>query len=166
MQKQFGGVKRIPLNRGLSSLVEEEDFNKVSLLGKWGCMKGNKYAGKRVGGKIIYMHRFIMDCPLNMEVDHINGDGLDNRKSNLRICTSQQNRYNHKLMSTNKSGYNGVYFHKGMKKWETSISVKDKTIHLGFFINIEDAAKAHDKYVKKYRGKFARMNIKGGQNGR
>lgn len=91
-------------------------------------------------------------------VDHINGNKLDNRSSNLRLCTTKENSRNRKKNSDNTSGYKGVTFHKPTKKWQSQLKYKGKTIYLGLFFNKEDAAKAYDKAAKLCFGKFANTN--------
>lgn len=103
----------------------------------------------------LYMHRFIMNPPSNMQVDHINGDKLDNRKSNLRVCTVQQNRFNSKLSSRNKSGKTGVYYARKEQKWVAQIKVNKKCKYLGSFSFFEDAAKVRIAAENKYFGEFA-----------
>lgn len=162
MAYQYGGSK-IKLTKGLFAQVDESDFEYLSMF-KWHAAKGGKYAAAVRNGRIVYMHRLIMNAREDMEVDHINGDGLDNRKLNLRLCTSAQNHYNHKLLKTNTSGYRGVSKTR-FGTYHVSISVNDKTLHLGNYKNIIEAAKAHDDAVKRYRGEFAVPNFKGGMYG-
>ena len=99
-----------------------------------------------------------MNTPEGMETDHINGNGLDNRRENLRICSAAENRRNHKMLSTNTSGYNGVS-KTSFGNWHTCISVKGKTIHLGTYKEIEKAALAYNMAAKEYFGEFANLNI-------
>lgn len=105
----------------------------------------------------IYLHRVIMDCPENLEVDHINHDKTDNRKNNLRTCSHQQNNYNKLMSKFNTSGHTGVQWDKRNNRWRSRISVNGKDIHLGLFKEYEDAVKAReeaeDKYYKEFRYK-------------
>jgi hypothetical protein len=101
------------------------------------------------------LHREIMNCPKGMVCDHINGDTLDNRKSNLRICTSIENCRNSKRPKNNTSGYKGVHWEKANKKWVAIIQINYKKIYLGLF---DDRQKAHEAYCKaavNYHGEFA-----------
>ena len=102
----------------------------------------------------IKLHRYIMNCPEDMVVDHINHNTLDNRKENLRICTKKQNERNIKLRSNNVSGYTGVGFHKETNKWRAYIQKDNKLITLGLFKNKKDAIKARKEAEKKYFGEF------------
>lgn len=97
--------------------------------------------------KTIQIHRWIINCPEGLTVDHINHNPLDNRRCNLRICTQFENNKNKK---SNTSGHVGVYFYKQAKKWRAYITYKRKMISLGLFENIEDAIKARLEAEKKY----------------
>ncbi len=102
----------------------------------------------------IRLHRFIMECPKDMYVDHISGDKSDNRKSNLRICTPQQNSFNKRHMTKNKTGIIGV--HKNKKgKYIAQISCNGKTIHLGTFENLQDAKNKRIEAENKLFGDFS-----------
>jgi len=105
------------------------------------------------------MHRVILDAPMNMLVDHINGNGLDNRRENLRICTNTENLRNRGKDRDNTSGYKGVVIKKGEKKFRAQIRVNQKTIHLGSFSTPEEAARAYDDAAREYFGEFAWTNF-------
>lgn len=112
-------------------------------------------------GKHILLHRLIMKPRNDMDIDHINGNGLDNRRKNLRICTKKQNQGNRRKIGTFTSKYKGVYFPKGKKRWRANITKGTGTrFHLGYFDNEEDAAKAYDNAALEYFGKFANINFK------
>jgi hypothetical protein len=117
------------------------------------CLKGEKYI----------LARYIMNCPKGMVVDHINGNRLDNRKSNLRICTQFQNTKNRFKSRSNKSGYKGVSFFKAKyplkKPWVAEIVYNYKRISLGYFYTKEDAAKAYNKKAIELFGEFAKLNV-------
>lgn len=109
------------------------------------------------------MHRFITNAPKELEVDHINGNRLDNRKENLRICTKSQNlRNQHKTCGSSK--YKGVSWRVRANKWESRIYVDGKKLFLGLYSDEEDAAKAYDKAAIQHYKEFAKTNIllKGG----
>lgn len=93
-----------------------------------------------------------------MVIDHINGDTLDNRRSNLRECTNTENCRNRADNYNNKSGYKGVFWYTHCKtpKWVANITVDRKKIHLGYFENIEDAIEARRKAEEKYFGEYIR----------
>lgn len=105
-----------------------------------------------------YMHRLITGAKKGEYVDHINGNKLDNRKSNLRICTNAQNGWNQGISKKNTSGYKGVRWHKLAKKWDARIRVNRKEFYLGLFIDIKDAAKAYNEAALQYHGEFAYIN--------
>ena len=106
----------------------------------------------------IRLHRFILDAPNNMHVDHIDGNPLNNQKENLRLCTHQQNSYNRKKrVCTNKTKYKGVT--KNKYKFEASIGYNGKRIYLGLFSTQEEAAAKYNEAALKYFGEFARLNI-------
>jgi hypothetical protein len=106
------------------------------------------------------MHREILNAPAGVFVDHKDGDGLDNRKENLRIVTSAQNQQNRRKISRKTtSKYKGVYFRRENKKYCALICCKGKRMHLGYFDNEIDAAKAYDQAAKKFFGEFARLNF-------
>lgn len=105
------------------------------------------------------MHRFILDAPHGMEVDHKNGDGLDCRRENMRLATRKQNAFNRKRPSVNTSGFKGVTLVKPTGKWLAQIEVGGKNMHLGTYESKIEAARAYDKAAIKYHGEFARLNF-------
>jgi len=142
-----------------------EDWDKIKGY-SWHVHKSRKrfYArtnitiGKRKQKKI-QMHRLLLDCPADMQVDHENMNGMDNRKSNLRICTPDQNAQHRDISIANKSGYKGVHFESGRRKCRASIRENKKQKSLGYFDSPIDAAKAYNEAAIKYYGKFAKLNI-------
>lgn len=159
--------KPMQLSKGKYAIVDADDFEWLNQW-KWTCFSNTRYAARRFQknnkATYVYMHRLIMNVSNNNQVDHINGDGLDNRRCNLRIVTIAQNHYNHKLLSNNKSGFNGVSWDKRLNKWVTCISVNNKTIHLGQYNNKIEAALAYNKAAKEYFGEYARLNQIGGNH--
>jgi hypothetical protein len=150
-------MKRIKLTQGKYALVDDEDYDRVKRL-KWCYSQGYALHSTHPSGKI-YLHRFVMNTPEGMSTDHINGDVLDNRKCNLRVCTHKQNLRNQKLNTANTSGYKGVSWCKRTKKWKAYICVNDKGIYGGYFIIKIDAARRYDELALKYFGEFARLNF-------
>ena len=98
------------------------------------------------------LHRYLTNCPENMVVDHINHNGLDNRKENLRICTPSENSLNKIVLKTSKSGITGVTWCNTMKKWKVSLEHLGKNNHGGYFDNLEDARKARELLEIKVLG--------------
>lgn len=138
------------------AIIDSEDVERVKNY-KW-CLKKkgkNNYAWNRIVG---YLQNFIMNfVPTNIIViDHINGNGLDNRRCNLRICTQSQNCMNTKVFNTNTSNHKGVSWHKHRKKWRAFIMVDYKQISLGYFFTKEEAVEARKEGEKNHHGEFVR----------
>lgn len=151
-------MREIPLTQGKVALVDDEDYERVS---KYKWYINNGYARTDVGpnGKPIYLHRFIMYLyDESVRLDHINDNRCDDRKSNLRVATSSQNRANMNKPVGGTSKYKGVSWDKAAQKWRASIRVDYKKKFLGLFVNEEDAARTYDEAALKYFGEFARIN--------
>src|SRR5687767_7981216 len=129
-------MKQITLTSGKVAMVDNRKYPYLNQF-KWRAMydrtTGRWYAGRSGGGRTILMHREIMDAPLRTLVDHINGDGLDNRKKNLRLATNAQNAWNRGKTRNNTTGYKGVHRQSGRRKVRARITVNGKPIHLGWF---------------------------------
>jgi hypothetical protein len=153
-------VKQIQLTKGLVALVDDEDYERLSSF-KWKAH--HRYAARNVrrNGKFltIMMHREILKAPSGMDVDHINGDRLDNRRSNLRLATRSQNTRNRKGNKNSISGYKGVGWHARCRKWQAAIKTDDKQLYLGLFDAPEDAARAYDAAARNLHGPFAKVNF-------
>lgn len=143
-------------------MVDDEDYEWLtqwkwcafSRDGKvWYAVRGTRKKGKPIS---TLMHRLIAAAPVGLEVDHANGDGLDNRKENLRICTVRENRTNRGPGRNNRSGLKGVYAHR--RKWASYIHDHGKTVYLGLFGSKGEAALAYDQAAKLLNGEFARLN--------
>lgn len=153
--------KEITLTKGRSAIVDAADFDWLNQW-KWCCnsrgyvmRKAPRKKGKR---KTIRMHRVILSPPGDMEVDHINGNPLDNRRCNLRICTHTQNLANSRKRAGCSSRYKGVWWDSNRRKWQAYIRSASKRIHLGRFNTEEAAAAAYDQAALEYFGEFARLN--------
>lgn len=176
MPRGFKGAKYIDkgdcfeviLSNGDKSLIDAADYVLIKNF-NWHIAKCGKsrYASStigswRKGNRIcVYMHRIIAGADSCHEVDHRNHDGLDNRRSNLRLCVRKQNNGNsrHKL---GKSGYRGVQPNK--KRWIATISIGNKRTHLGSFRTPEEAAKAYDAAAIEHFGEFATINFPQGHS--
>ncbi len=162
---QEAEVKTIPLTQGRVALVDDERFEEINrhkwYLSTFGYAVRNSNGIHRLfGGRyILWMHREIMRAPASMQVDHINGDTLDNRVSNLRICSNTENSRNQRLRPSNTSGYKGVAWRDGHKKFRARITVNYKDIFLGYFDDPKEAARAYDSAARKYFGEFAKVNF-------
>lgn len=153
--------RRIPLTRGKFAIVDEDDFERVNRF-KWTFMAGG-YAYRLINQgtpqrRCIYMHRTINKTPKGRHTDHINGNGLDNRKINLRDCTPGQNLCNSRLRKTSTTGFKGVSFFPQTKKWRAYISRDGKFVHLGYFKTPEAAHAAYVAAAKKEYGEFFRAS--------
>jgi len=127
---------------------------------KWCNIDGGGYvAFGESKTKKIKLHRVIMNAPDDVEVDHRDGNKLDIRKKNLRICCIAENSKNLSKRSDNTSGYKGVSWNKNGKKWKSSLNSNGKVIYLGLFNTKEEAAKAYNEAAIKHHGEFARLNI-------
>jgi hypothetical protein len=153
-------VRRIPLTRGKFALVDADDYYQLSKF-NWHALLGRTttYAARRGGGKAINMHRLITDAPDHLVVDHIDHNGLNNTKSNLRLCTVAQNTRNMLPNSGSTSKYKGVCWNKSVKKWSAAIKFNNKIYRLGYFTDEIAAAKAYDKQAAEFFGEFAYLNF-------
>ena len=158
--------RRIPLTQGKYAIVDPDDYWHLSKH-KWYAAKMNGcfYAvrgivtkdGKR---RHLPIHRCIIKVPDNMFVDHINHNGLDNRKANLRPATHQQNVWNRKLVRKgSKSRYIGLQWDKRSKKWQVNMRIDRQLRGFGSYTSEIEAAKAYDRAAKKHRGEFAVLNF-------
>ena len=140
------------------TLIDVEDVDRVREY-KWG------FNGRYVNCGIlrISLHRFIMNAPKGKLVDHINHNKLDNRKCNLRICTSSQNNMNRAKSSRNTSGNKGVCYKPKIDKWQAYITVKKQPIHLGYYNTKEEAIKVRQEAEEKYFGEY-KYKKEGGDN--
>lgn len=154
-------MKQVPLTQGKVCLVDDEDFDYLSQW-KW-HYNNHGYAVRNqvINGKheIFYLHREIMEPRPWELVDHINGDGLDCRKENLRLCTNQQNLWGQKKRIGSRSKYKGVS--KDKKGWRASIQVNGKQVYIRPFPTEHFAAMAYDLWAKDLYGEYARTNFNG-----
>ncbi len=143
--------------------MDDSDFEIVSQF-KWYARtwKGRTYAARSGGSRNtrkVSMHRFIMGEPEGMDVDHKNGDKLDNRRENLRVCTRSQNIQNSRKHSDNKSGYKGVCWETGNNRWKAQICKDGKKMVIGYFTDKKSAALAYNAKALELFGEFASINL-------
>lgn len=157
-------MKHIELTQGKQAIVDDDDYDRLSE-SKWfagsSVTSSTKYAYRSKGSGDIAMHRVVLNAGECEMVDHVDGDGLNNTKSNLRICTKSQNGMNSKLYRSNFSGYRGVSWCNKSNKWLVHIrrGRNKAQKHLGLFTCLIAAAKAYDKSAIKYHGEFASLNF-------
>ena len=152
-----GDVRMIPLGRGYYTYVDAADYEWLS---QWTWHVQNGYA-VRYGKKVIFMHREIMQPPDDKLVDHRNHNKLDNTRINLRVCTHQENMQNTRKRSGTTSRFIGVCHCKSCKnkKWRAAIQWKRKPLHIGYFAEEVEAARAYDHKAVELGGQFARVNF-------
>ena len=131
-------------------LIDTEDTEKCKSVGIW-SLGSNGYVSNCVSG--IYLHRFVMNCPDDMEVDHIYHNPLDNRKSQLRFATSSQQKMNTKKRIDNSSGQRGVYYDKSRNTWNVNINFSDMSFRKRFK-NYDDAVNMANTIYKQYFGEY------------
>lgn len=156
----------IPLTKGKVAIIDDEDAPRV-LTRKWTALfnpRNRRWYARRgipLGKRqtTLYLHRFIMDAPPGKQVDHKNGDGLDCRRSNLRLANNTQNHQNMKLSRLSTTGYKGVFKSKGEGLWVAKIVHNKKMIALGSFTQPVAAAHAYDEKARELFGEFARPNF-------
>jgi len=154
-------MREIPLTKGTATIVDDCDYEELAKHKWYNCVG---YASRRQGTRKAhtdyFMHREIMNPPIGMIVDHINGDRLDNRRENLRVCTHQQNHQNSIKKNTNStSQYKGVSWYTHANKWRANITVAYKTIYIGVFYSEEEAALAYDRKARELFGEYACTNF-------
>ena len=154
-------MREIPLSRGMVSIVDDEDYETVVAAGPWyACPSRNTFYAHRNtprpgGGRTTQqMHTLLTGWPL---ADHANGNGLDNRRENLRPATSSQNAMNRATPSDNTSGFKGIS--RSGLKWRAYVGVSGRQTYLGSFTTPEEAARAYDAAALHHYGEFARPNF-------
>ncbi len=154
-------MKEIQLTQNQVALVDESDFEYLNQW-RWCAQKRRNtfYAVRhtpRVNGKssLIKMHALLV----GKGCDHIDMNGLNNTRANLRLATRAQNAYNRVAQANNTSGLKGISWHKRDKKWRAQITVNGKNNQLGYFDTPEEAARVYDAAARDLHGEFARLNF-------
>lgn len=157
-------MKEIKLTRGKVLLIDDEDFDWLSQH-KWSY--NGRYVSGRVDGVNLKVHRFILNAPDGMEVDHINLNVCDNQRSNLRLVNRSQNMINVGKRSNNKAGYKGVSASTGNYRnpWAACLGYNNKILHLGYFKTPRQAAMAYDMAARDLFGEYAKLNFPDGIHG-
>lgn len=151
-------MKEIKLTQGKVALVDDDVYELLKGY-SWHLQNGGyakRDTSRKNGRKVILMHREIMNPPPGMEVDHIDGNKLNNQKVNLRLVVRCHNMQNKGKTTRNKSGYKGVHWNG--RKWIASIGVNATTKYIGSYDTKEGAARAWNEAAKLYHGEFAKLN--------
>lgn len=164
MLPEVAAVVFIPLTSGKVAVIDFDDFEKIRPHKWFALKKGNRwYAARWTGipGKINEpMHRFLTDAPLGTEVDHYDGDSLNNQRRNLRVCSRVQNARAFRVKAADTtSKFRGVSWDNTRAKWFSKIESEGKQFPLGRFDNEEDAARAYDKKARELFGEWASPNF-------
>jgi hypothetical protein len=162
--KTVGNLAVITLTLGYEAIIDASDVDAVKGF-TWRAMVQRRsdgtiravYACRSENGKARYLHRLIAKAIHGMQVDHINGDGLDNRRENLRMATNAENSRNKRLGITNKSGLKGVCFNNATKRWRSAIMRDGKSYHLGLFKSADEASEAYRLASALHHGDFGRI---------
>jgi hypothetical protein len=158
-------MKQVPVSEGCVATVDDEDYERV-IQHKWRVQRvgRNAYAYTSISGKQVLMHRLIVNAEKGTMIDHADGNGLNNQKSNLRPCTYAQNFANARPKQTkNKtSEYKGIWFIQTVpcrRCWRAAITAEGKRLNIGTFMTEVEAARAYDAAAKALHGEFARLNF-------
>ena len=159
--------RRIPISQGKFAIVDPDDYERISRHKWYACRRNRTYYAIRGQWSpalkkrlTISMHREIIDVPDDLFVDHINHNGWDNRKANLRPATAAENAQNARYPKINTtSKYRGVWYNKKKKRWRAVIGINNTRKVIGSFRNEIDAAIAYDRAAKKYHKEFAVLNF-------
>lgn len=152
----------IPLNHDLAALIDATDADRVLARDWYAVWQHNRWYVHSWGNdarRPILLHRFVIDAPDGVLVDHRNGDGLDCRRANLRQCDHFGNMQNARLSRANTTGFKGVTFHAKSQRWRAQIVEHRRYHFLGSFASAEGAALAYDAAARLYFGEFARLNF-------
>ena len=153
----------IPLTQGYVAVIDDEDLPRVLAAGSWCALvrPHTVYAMRKAtrpdgGQTTTRLHNFLTGWPF---VDHRDGDGLNNRRANLRRADAQTNQRNRRKLAATTSPYKGVHWSAHRRIWVAQIKVDQRGIHLGHFADPADAARAYDAAALEYFGPFARLNF-------
>ena len=160
-----GDVAYIPLTKGYEAVIDISDVSLVEGC-NWTAQIAPRtvYAGRSFrefpGGspRTLLLHRVILNSIAGVGVDHLDGNGLNNRRVNLRPATQLENSRNRKLNTNNSSGFKGVTWHKHSKKWVARITLNWKLVGLGYYASREEAYAAYCKASLKLHGNFGRTD--------
>ncbi len=151
-------MKEIPLTKSRVALVDDCDYERL-LPFFWYALRGRQCWYAAYNGPLgsFYMHRLVLNAPSGIEVDHRDGDGLNNRRYNLRLASDSDNKANRGCQSNNTSGFKGVSLQAG-RYWRVVLKCRGVKHHVGYFPTAIDAARAYDVKAIEIFGEFARTN--------
>lgn len=153
------GIRHIPLTKGRYAIIDAADFDRVARFNWCASVSGNRaYAYGWMNGRRVSLHRFLANAPQGMVVDHIDHNGLNDRRSNLRICTVRQNLYNSRPWGKS-SRFKGVCWNRHAKRWVACIWLHGRNQYLGQFTDEIEAARAYDRKAYELFGKYAYLNF-------
>jgi hypothetical protein len=156
-------TRRIELTQGYHALLDDEDFARVAAY-SWHVAKrrGRRYAVANVGRgaakTTVYLHRLVLDAPPGVEVDHRDGEGLNNTRANLRACTHTENMCNAQPRRGGSSRYKGVFWCATRGRWLARVKLSGRTRQVGTFTSERAAALAYNAAARALHGEFARLN--------
>lgn len=156
-------TKKIELTRGFEAIIDEDDFIRISeykwraSVGKWGtyAVTWMRVEGK---GRHVYLHRFLLDFPVDKLIGFANGNRLDCRRENLKIMTASRSQMSRAVASNNRSGFKGVSLIKKSNKYKAYIRNSGVLIHLGVFHTAPEAVLAYNEKARELHGEFAELN--------
>lgn len=148
-------MRKIPLTKGKFAIVDDSDYLAIGQM-RWHYT--GRYAARRIEGKIIMMHRYLLGGESLKDVDHVNGDALDNRRKNIRFATPQENAWNSKAHKDSSSKFKGVSWDKVRKKWVAMLYLNKRLRNLGRFETQCQAASRYNDVAAVEFGNFARLN--------
>lgn len=154
-------MKTIPLTQGQVAYVDDEDYTTIVSKGNWTYLNGYaiRFMGRGPRGTLLeWMHHLVLAPVEGLQIDHIDGKGTNNRRSNLRYVTASQNQANRGPQKNNTSGYKGVIFMPLVGNYQARITVKGKRIYLGVFKTAQQAALAYNKASLEHFGQFGYQN--------
>ena len=151
----------IPLRNGVSTSLDDEDYARAKDF-RWHKTANGYVAGTVVEGGVrrrVYLHRWLLDAQPGQLVDHLDGNPLNNRRTNLRLATRSQNQANRRRNRTSRSRYKGVTWHQGQQRWMARLQVNGRRITIGYFADPLQAAYEYDAFARAYFGEYARLNF-------
>lgn len=155
-------MNKLKLTQGKYAILDKEDYENLKKFkwhygeyGKTGYAKRLIWDKKNKKSKIVRMHHFVLPLRKGYMVDHINGNGIDNRRNNLRLVTKSQNMMNSGVRKNSTTKVTGVSWHKQIKRWRAYISINKKQISLGTYLSLEEAIKARLNGENKFHKTFA-----------